>query len=78
MHLNGKLLDYGYRITARKSGLPVSKAADNRARWRSVFLYRSRNGGIWLDFAGKYLDYRSFVMQFVTAGNRVAVFIGAH
>ena len=43
-YLNGRLLNYDYRVTARKYGLPVSKTSDNlarfsieRARLRSVF-----------------------------------------
>ena len=84
-YLNGRLLNYDYRITARKHGLPVSKTSDNlsrfpieRARLRSVFpflgLSAVATAGYGWTLQANTPIAAPLVMQFITGGTQVAVF----
>ena len=84
-YLNGRLLNYDYRVTACKYRLPVSKTSDNlarfpieRARLRSVFpflvLSTIATAGYGWTLQAKTSITAPLVMQFITGSTQVAVF----
>ena len=84
-YLNGRLLNYDYRITARKYGLPVSKTSGNlsafpieRARLRSVFYFLGLStiatAGYGWTLQARTSIAAPLVMQFITGSTQVAIF----
>ena len=85
-YLTGKLLDYDYRRTARRHGLPVSKSSNEisefpieEARLHSAFYFIIISAIATIGY-GWTLQARThvaapIVMQFVTGGMSVAIFV---
>ena len=85
-YLTGKLLDYDYRRTARKHGLPVSKSSNEitefpieEARLHSAFYFIILSAIATISY-GWTLQARTHIagpilMQFVTGGMSVALFV---
>ena len=85
-YLTGKLLDYEYRHIAQKHGLPVSKSSNEisdfpieEARLHSVFYFITISAITTVGY-GWALQARThiacpIVMQFVTSGMSVAIFV---
>ena len=85
-YLTGKLLDYEYRRTARRHGLPVSKSSNEitefpieEARLYSAFYFIIISAIATIGY-GWTLQARThvagpIVMQFVTGGMSVAIFV---
>ena len=84
-YLNGRLLNYDYRMTARKYRLPVSKTSDNlarfpieRARLRSVFAFLALSAVATAGYGWTLQEKTSIaeplVMQFITGSTQIAVF----
>ena len=85
-YLTGKLLDYEYRQTARRHGLPISKSSNEitefpieEARLRSAFYFIILSAVATIGY-GWTLQARThiagpIVMQFVTGGMSVALFV---
>ena len=84
-YLNGRLLNYDYRVTAREYRLPVSKTSDSRARFpierarlRSVFPFLALSAiataGYGWTLQAETSIAAPLVMQFITGSTQVAVF----
>ena len=85
-YFTGILLDHEYRITARRHGLPVSKSDNDiaafpieEARLRSIFCFFGLSslataGYGWTVQAQVHI-IAPFIMQFITGGSSVAIFV---
>ena len=82
----GRLLDHDYRVTARRYGLPISKASNDiskfpieQARLRSIFpilvLNAIATSGYGWSLSAKTHVAAPLVMQFVTGSSSVAIFL---
>ena len=82
----GKLLDYEYRITARKYNLPISRSENDitrfpieEARLRSVFCFlvvsSVATAGYGWAVHTKTSIAAPVIMQFITGGSSVAIFV---